>query len=111
MVDFTANVYKELHDTEEESAGVYFYNDITLNQIIYVKIIYNPLELMAHREQVINQLNALNENVQEVLDILQDPEVLATVKQDKMHSHEVLSERFGVSTMHLSLIYLVYLYN
>ncbi|KAI8057774.1 eIF3 subunit 6 N terminal domain-containing protein [Syncephalis plumigaleata] len=82
MVDFTANVYKELHDTEEESA-----------------------ELMAHREQVINQLNKLDESVQEVLEILQDPEVLATVKQDKMHSHEILSERFGLTTEKVRLMY------
>ncbi|RKP07229.1 eIF3 subunit 6 N terminal domain-containing protein [Thamnocephalis sphaerospora] len=82
MVDFTVSVYQELNNTEEESE-----------------------ELTKRREEVLAKLHALSEEVQKVLEVIEDPEVIASLKQDKLHNQQILRERFNLTEDMIRLMY------
>jgi translation initiation factor 3 subunit E len=82
MVDFTASVYRELHNVDEESE-----------------------ELKKRREEVLGKLHDMTEKVQEVLEIIEKPDMIALLKQDKLHNQQILRERFDLTEDKIRLMY------
>jgi translation initiation factor 3 subunit E len=73
MTDYTANLWKELHDSDDV-----------------------PAEFTQKREQVLTTLQKLEEDSQKVLSVLEDQEVVAALRQDKTQNLQYLKEHHGV---------------
>ena len=74
MMDYTAGLWKEIHDTDDV-----------------------PQEFIDKREQVLAALHKLEEQSQKVLSLLEDQEVIASLRQDKTQNLQYLKEHHGVS--------------
>jgi len=73
MTDYIAALWKEIHDSDEV-----------------------PEEFLQKREQVLSTLQSLEEESQKVLSVLEDPEVLSALRQDKAQNLQYLKENHGV---------------
>ena len=73
MTDYTANLWKEIHDSD----------DI-------------PEEFIEKREHVLTTLQKLEEESQKVLSVLEDQEVISALRQDKTQNLQYLKEHHGV---------------
>jgi translation initiation factor 3 subunit E len=78
MTDYTANLWKELHDSDDV-----------------------PAEFTQKREQVLSTLQKLEEDSQKVLSVLEDQEVVAALRQDKTQNLQYLKEHHGVLSLKL----------
>ena len=74
MTDYTAQLWKELHDGAEDV----------------------PEEFTQKRESVLANLQKLEEDSQKVLSVLEDQEVVAALRQDKTQNLQYLKEHHGV---------------
>ncbi|RUS32909.1 eukaryotic translation initiation factor 3 subunit E [Jimgerdemannia flammicorona] len=72
MVDFVTQLYQQIHDTE----------DI-------------PQEFAVKRENVLAQLEVLQEQAQKVMDVIENPEVIAALRQDKLQNLQFLKESYN----------------
>jgi translation initiation factor 3 subunit E len=73
MTDYTANLWKEIHDSDEI-----------------------PSEFTEKRRVVLETLNKLEEKSHKVLSVLEDQEVIAALRQDKTQNLLYLKEAHGV---------------
>ena len=73
MTDYTANLWKEIHDSDEI-----------------------PAEFAQKREHVLETLQKLEEDSQKVLSVLEDQEVVSALRQDKTQNLQYLKEHHGV---------------
>lgn len=73
MTDYTANLWKEIHETDEI-----------------------PAEFMDKRRQVLENLHVLEEESQKVLSVLEDQDVISALRQDKTQNLQYLKEHHGV---------------
>jgi translation initiation factor 3 subunit E len=73
MTDYTANLWKEIHDSDEI-----------------------PVEFTQKREHVLATLQKLEEDSQKVLGVLEDQEVVSALRQDKTQNLQYLKEHHGV---------------
>jgi translation initiation factor 3 subunit E len=76
MTDYTANLWKEIHDSDDV-----------------------PTEFAQKREQVLETLQKLEEDSQKVLSVLEDQEVVAALRQDKLQNLQYLKEHHGVGLL------------
>ena len=74
MMDYTAGLWKEIHDTDDVLQ-----------------------EFVDKREQVLAALHKLEGESQKVLSLLEDQEVIASLRQDKTQNLQYLKEHHGVS--------------
>jgi translation initiation factor 3 subunit E len=79
MTDYTANLWKEIHDSDDV-----------------------PTEFAQKREQVLETLQKLEEDSQKVLSVLEDQEVVAALRQDKLQNLQYLKEHHGVGLFAIS---------
>jgi len=73
MTDYTAQLWKELNDSDDV-----------------------PEEFTKKRETVLANLQKLEEDSQKVLSVLEDQEVVAALRQDKIQNLQYLKEHHGV---------------
>ena len=73
MTDYTGNLWKEIHDSD----------DI-------------PAEFIEKRKQVLTTLHKLEEESQKVISVLEDPEVISALRQDKTQNLQYLKDNHGV---------------
>ena len=73
MTDYTANLWKEIHETDEI-----------------------PAEFTEKREHVLATLQKLEEDSQKILSVLEDQEVISALRQDKTQNLQYLKEHHGV---------------
>lgn len=73
MTDYTANLWKEIHDSDEI-----------------------PVEFIQKRHHVLATLQKLEEESQKVLSVLEDQEVISALRQDKTQNLQYLKEHHGV---------------
>jgi hypothetical protein len=74
MMDYTAGLWSEIHDSDDV-----------------------PVEFTDKREQVLATLHKLEEKSQKVLSLLEDQEVIASLRQDKTQNLQYLKDHHGVS--------------
>jgi hypothetical protein len=74
MTDYTANLWREIHDSDDV-----------------------PAEFTQKRQQVLETLQKLEEDSQKVLSVLEDQEVVAALRQDKTQNLQYLKEHHGVT--------------
>jgi len=74
MMDYTAGLWEEIHNADDV-----------------------PQEFIDKREQVLATLHKLEEESQKVLSLLEDQEVIASLRQDKTQNLQYLKEHHGVS--------------
>ncbi|KAG9292943.1 hypothetical protein G9A89_016305 [Geosiphon pyriformis] len=82
MVDFTSGLYKEIYETE----------DI-------------PQEFVSKRQEVLQTLGNLQTESQKVLDIIENPEVIAALRQDKLQNLHFLKEKYGLTDDMVDTLY------
>jgi hypothetical protein len=73
MTDYTGNLWKEIHDSD----------DI-------------PAEFAEKRQQVLATLRKLEEESQKVISVLEDPEVVSALRQDKTQNLQFLKDNYAV---------------
>ncbi|KAL1922316.1 uncharacterized protein VTP21DRAFT_9855 [Calcarisporiella thermophila] len=74
MVDFATDLYKQLHPDEDV-----------------------PKDLMTRREDVLAKLETMPERVQRVMDVIENPEVVNALRQDKLQNLQFLKENYNVT--------------
>ncbi|KAG2212630.1 hypothetical protein INT47_000606 [Mucor saturninus] len=82
MVDFVQDLYKKLHKTEEA-----------------------PKEFTEKREKVLSQMEELRTKAQKVMDILEKPEVIAALRQDKAQNLQYLKENYKFTDDSINILY------
>eukprot|EP00123_Amoebidium_parasiticum_P011305 comp20637_c0_seq1/m.26716 comp20637_c0_seq1/g.26716 ORF comp20637_c0_seq1/g.26716 comp20637_c0_seq1/m.26716 type:complete len:445 (-) comp20637_c0_seq1:140-1474(-) len=82
MVDYAADVYKQVHDTEDV-----------------------PEEFSVRRDEVISQLTKGDEKCKHLMEVLGREDVLSELRQDKMWNLEYLREQHGVTLDMLEDLY------
>ncbi|KAI9294211.1 eukaryotic translation initiation factor 3, subunit 6 [Neoconidiobolus thromboides FSU 785] len=82
MVDFTAKLYKELNSTEEV-----------------------PEEFIVKREKVLSNLEELNKQAQKVMDVIENPEVISALRQDKEFNLKFLNENHDFDAKSIETLY------
>ena len=73
MTDYTANLWKEIHDSDEI-----------------------PAEFTEKRQHVLTTLQKLEEESQKILSVLEDQEVISALRQDKTQNLQYLKEHHAV---------------
>ena len=58
---------------------------------------YLCLEFVTKRDEVLQTLENLQAEAQKVLDIIENPEVISALRQDKLQNLNFLKEKYGVS--------------
>jgi translation initiation factor 3 subunit E len=76
MTDYTANLWKEIHDSDEI-----------------------PAEFTQKRYHVLATLQKLEEDSQKVLSVLEDQEVISALRQDKTQNLQYLKDNHGVQNL------------
>ena len=61
------------------------------------------LEFTTKREEVLQTLENLQTETQKVLDLIENPEVIAALRQDKLQNLNFLKEKYGVCVITLEL--------
>ncbi|KAG1488150.1 hypothetical protein G6F54_012231 [Rhizopus delemar] len=74
MVDFVLDLYKKLNSTEDA-----------------------PKEFSEKREKVLGQMEDLRSKAQKVMDVLEKPEVIAALCQDKTENIQYLRDNYQVN--------------
>ncbi|CAG8613299.1 eIF3 subunit 6 N terminal domain-containing protein [Gigaspora rosea] len=82
MVDFISELYKQIHDTDEV-----------------------PSEFASKRQEVLQTLENLQTEAQKVLDIIENPEVIAALRQDKLQNLHFLKEKYGLTDEMVNTLY------
>ncbi|KAI8977908.1 eIF3 subunit 6 N terminal domain-containing protein [Pilobolus umbonatus] len=82
MVDFVLDLYKKLHKTDEA-----------------------PKEFAERREAVLCQMEELRSKAQDVMDVLEKPEVIAALRQDKAQNLSYLKEKYGFNEDSINILY------
>jgi translation initiation factor 3 subunit E len=82
MTDYTANLWKQIYETEDV-----------------------PAEFTHKREQVLSALRKLEEDSQKVLSVLEDQEVVASLRQDKLQNLQYLKEHHGITLEDVNVLY------
>ncbi|CAG8576297.1 6837_t:CDS:2 [Paraglomus brasilianum] len=82
MVDFIADLHKGINETEE-----------------------TPEEFTRKREEVLQTLQEFQSEAQKVLDIIENPEVLANLRQDKLQNLHYLEKNFGLTEEMANTLY------
>ncbi|CAG8767635.1 16207_t:CDS:2, partial [Acaulospora colombiana] len=72
MVDFISELYKQIHNTDKV-----------------------PSEFATKRQEVLQTLENLQAEAQKVLDIIENPEVITALRQDKLQNLHFLREKYG----------------
>jgi len=76
MTDYIANLWKEIHDSDEI-----------------------PVEFTQKREHVLATLQKLEEDSQKILSVLEDQDVISALRQDKTQNLQYLKENHGVYSL------------
>ncbi|KAG1111409.1 hypothetical protein G6F42_015043 [Rhizopus arrhizus] len=82
MVDFVLDLYKKLHKTEEA-----------------------PKEFTEKRENVLSKMEDLRTKAQKVMDVLEKPEVIAALRQDKAQNLQYLKENYKFTDDSINILY------
>ncbi|KAL9539382.1 hypothetical protein MBANPS3_010289 [Mucor bainieri] len=82
MVDFVLDLYKKLHKTEEA-----------------------PKEFTDKRESVLSKMEDLRTKAQKVMDVLEKPEVIAALRQDKAQNLQYLKENYKFTDDSINILY------
>ncbi|KAG5463676.1 MAG: eIF3 subunit 6 N terminal domain-containing protein, partial [Olpidium bornovanus] len=80
MVDYCTELYKELHHVEEVPEGT--------------QRLTAPFE--RKRNQVLAEMAQLEQDAQKIIAVIENPEVIAALKQDKQHNRQFLEKEYGV---------------
>ena len=89
MVDFVLDLYNKLNSTEEAPKGTS--SDTFLN-ITNISL----AEFSEKREKVLGQMEDLRSKAQKVMDVLEKPEVIAALCQDKNENIQYLRDNYQV---------------
>ncbi|OBZ87808.1 Eukaryotic translation initiation factor 3 subunit E [Choanephora cucurbitarum] len=82
MVDFVLDLYKKLHKTEE-----------------------TPKEFAEKREKVLSQMEELRAKAQQVMNVLEKPEVIAALRQDKAQNLQYLKDNYKFTDDSINILY------
>ncbi|CEJ01650.1 hypothetical protein G6F70_000309 [Rhizopus microsporus] len=82
MVDFVVDLYKKLNKTEE-----------------------TPKEFAEKRESVLARMEDLRTKAQKVMEVLQKPEVIAVLRQDKAESIQYLKDNYQFTDDSINILY------
>ncbi|KAI8882782.1 eukaryotic translation initiation factor 3, subunit 6 [Backusella circina FSU 941] len=82
MVDFVLDIYKTLHKTEE-----------------------TPNEFVEKREAVLSKLEDLRAKAQKVMEVLEKPEVIAALRQDKAQNLQYLKDNYQFTEESINILY------
>lgn len=82
MTDYVGSLWKEIHNSDDM-----------------------PEEFTKKREDVLESLKTLEEKSQKVLDVLEDPDVLASLRSDKTANMKFLEENHGITMEMVNYLY------
>jgi translation initiation factor 3 subunit E len=95
MVDFILDLYQKLHNTEEVPQGTH-HCLLSCGAVYKPPLFFFKLEFAEKRENVLGQMEDLREKAQKVMDVLEKPEVIAALRQDKVQNFQYLKENYNV---------------
>jgi translation initiation factor 3 subunit E len=93
LVEFTAEIYKQLHETDNLPQGNW-----TCCRVICI-------ELLDNQQSVLQTAVQLQEAIEPVMAILQDPVVINSLRPDKAFNFQFLSEQYGFTQDMLNTLY------
>ncbi|KXN67320.1 eukaryotic translation initiation factor 3, subunit E [Conidiobolus coronatus NRRL 28638] len=82
MIDFTADLYKQINNTEDSTE-----------------------KFAEQRTQVLSKLEELQTEAQKVMSVIEKPEVIQALKQDKLQNIQYLKENFGFDPESINILY------
>ncbi|RUS20568.1 eIF3 subunit 6 N terminal domain-containing protein [Endogone sp. FLAS-F59071] len=82
MVDFVLQLYQQIHNTEDV-----------------------PQEFAVKRETVLTQLEDLQSEAHKVIDVIENPEVIAALRQDKLQNLQFLKENYSFTNEMIQTLY------
>ncbi|KAJ1978591.1 eukaryotic translation initiation factor 3 subunit E [Dimargaris xerosporica] len=82
MVDFTKELYKHIHHIETD-----------------------PEEFVEKREQVLTTLEELQTKAEQVMEVLENPDVISALRQDKFQNFQFLKENYNVTNEMIETLY------
>ncbi|KAG0756319.1 hypothetical protein G6F29_010836 [Rhizopus arrhizus] len=98
MVDFVLDLYNKLNSTEEAPKGTS--SDTFLN-ITNISL----AEFSEKREKVLGQMEDLRSKAQKVMDVLEKPEVIAALCQDKTENIQYLRDNYQFTDDSINILY------
>ncbi|RUP51363.1 eIF3 subunit 6 N terminal domain-containing protein, partial [Jimgerdemannia flammicorona] len=108
MVDFVTQLYQQIHDTEDIPQGPSSISksvDCLLAKILNPAVSSNLSEFAVKRENVLAQLEVLQEQAQKVMDVIENPEVIAALRQDKLQNLQFLKESYNFDNEMIQTLY------
>lgn len=94
MVDFVLKLYQEIHNTEEVPRGMplkWRY------QLAFSHWQCLEIEFAEKKEKVLAQLEEFQTQTQNIIEVIENPEVIAALRQDKLQNLHFLKENYNVS--------------
>ncbi|KAJ1918421.1 eukaryotic translation initiation factor 3 subunit E [Tieghemiomyces parasiticus] len=82
MVDFTKELYKQIHRIEND-----------------------PEEFLEQREKVLATLNDLQDNAEKVMEVIENPDVIGSLRQDKYHNMQFLKDNYNFTDEMIETLY------
>ncbi|KAG0270153.1 eukaryotic translation initiation factor 3 subunit E [Actinomortierella ambigua] len=82
MVDFTGQLYQKLKNSAEV-----------------------PEDMIQKREEVLKMLEDKQAEAQKVMDVIENPDVIAALRQDKFQNLQFLKENYGMTTEMITTLY------
>ncbi|RKP36425.1 eIF3 subunit 6 N terminal domain-containing protein [Dimargaris cristalligena] len=82
MVDFTKELYKQIHQVEND-----------------------PEQFLEQREKVLDTLNDLQDQAIKVMEVIENPEVIGSLRQDKFHNLQFLKDNYNFTDEMIVTLY------
>jgi translation initiation factor 3 subunit E len=99
MVDFVLKLYQEIHNTEDVPRGMSM-NPFGTSQFRLATIptdrMLHLLEFAEKKEKVLAQLEEFQTQTQNIIEVIENPEVIAALRQDKLQNLHFLKENYNV---------------
>ena len=90
MVDYAVSLFEQLYSDEVVPPGVYISSDPP-------SIPYLSLEFAEKRDKAVSTNEQLQQEAQAVLDVIENPEVAQSLRQDKNQNLQFLRDHYNVS--------------
>lgn len=91
LIDYAANLFQQLHPDQEVPAGAHFFHQLEQNFLLL------SVEIDTQRQTAISTHERLQQAAQAVQDVIENPDVVQALRQDKNQNLQYLKDNFNVS--------------
>lgn len=86
--------------SELSSSNLMFYGAGAANSFFFFNLLMLDVELK--REEILEKLQASQAEAQKVMDVIENPDVIAALRQDKLQNLQFLKDNYGVCIQRIS---------